>query len=706
MSTAFSIGFAPLLPLPWLAALAGLALAIGLYGLVRRANGAVLRLAAIALIAGLLANPSLVRQQLQAIDDAAVVVVDRSPSQGMAGRGEMTDAILEGLTERLSRIESLETHIVEVDPAGQDHTALHAALDAAQAEIAPNRLAASFLITDGQIHDMPETLAEGLATRGPVHTLLTGAPGEIERRISIQESPAFGLVGDEIAITVRVDDLPAPSGAASVPVTIGLPDGGERRATVVTGSPSTFTFEIDRGGPSVFEFSVEEVPGEVSTVNNSAAVTINGVRDRLRVLLVSGEPHPGERTWRNILKSDPSVDLVHFTILRPPEKQDGTPISELSLIAFPIRELFELRLAEFDLIIFDRYRRRGVLPNLYLANIAAFVNQGGAFLEASGPPFATPLSIYRTALGEVLPAEPTGAVIEESFLPHLTEVGGRHPVTADLQAASQRGEPPSWGRWMRQIDVAPRRGNIVMAGHSNRPLLILDRVGEGRVAQLASDHIWLWARGYEGGGPQGELLRRLAHWLMREPELEENDLRNQVDGQFVEIERRSLDGGTPDVTVIFPSGAERTVGLEELPDGRIVGRFETDELGVHHITDGDRSTLALVGDLNAPELSDLRASSHAAGPLADLTGGGIAWMAEAPVAQASEGAQAEAALAEFPRLREVRPGRDASGNDWLGLRRNQSTTVVGVSDTPLLPALLAVLIALGAMMVAWRREGR
>ena len=97
---------------------------------------------------------------------------------------------------------------------------------------------------------------------------------------------------------------------------------------------------------------------------------INGVRDRLRVLLVSGEPHAGERTWRNLLKSDASVDLVHFTILRPPEKQDGVPVDELSLIAFPTRELFIEKIEDFDLIIFDRYRRRGILPSLYLENIA------------------------------------------------------------------------------------------------------------------------------------------------------------------------------------------------------------------------------------------------------------------------------------------------------------------------------------------------
>ena len=127
-------------------------------------------------------------------------------------------------------------------------------------------------------------------------------------------------------------------------------------------------------------------------------VSIDGVRDKLRVLLVSGEPHAGERTWRNLLKSDASVDLVHFTILRPPEKQDGTPINELSLIAFPTRELFQQKINEFQLIIFDRYARQGVLPIIYFDNIARYVRDGGAVLVAAGPDYASPTSIWRTPL--------------------------------------------------------------------------------------------------------------------------------------------------------------------------------------------------------------------------------------------------------------------------------------------------------------------
>ena len=198
------------------------------------------------------------------------------------------------------------------------------------------------------------------------------------------------------------------------------------------------------------------------------------------MLLVSGEPHAGERTWRNLLKSDAAVDLVHFTILRPPEKQDGTPINELSLIAFPTRELFSEKIDQFDLIIFDRYQHRGVLPILYFDNIARYVRDGGALLVAAGPDYANDGSLYDTPLSPVLPVAPTGKIIEEPYFPRVTDVGKRHPVTRDLDGSSF--DPPHWGRWFRLIDVEKPQGEVVMKGAEDKPLLVLNREGKGRVA--------------------------------------------------------------------------------------------------------------------------------------------------------------------------------------------------------------------------------
>ena len=312
---------------------------------------------------------------------------------------------------------------------------------------------------------------------------------------------------------------------------------------------------IPHAGPNIVEIEASPLENELTPINNRAVVSIDGVRDKLRVLLVSGEPHAGERTWRNLLKSDASVDLVHFTILRPPEKQDGTPINELSLIAFPTRELFQQKINEFQLIIFDRYARQGVLPIIYFDNIARYVRDGGAVLVAAGPDYASPTSIWRTPLDVVLPAEPTGDITEAPFRARLTELGKRHPVTRGLEGADSRSaalEPlvPA-GRY-----AAPTRAPSVMQGPDDKPLLVLSREGEGRVALLLSDHIWLWARGYEGGGPHLDLLRRLSHWLMKQPDLEEEALRLVVRGRDLTISARPWRRRSTQVTLTTPSGAD------------------------------------------------------------------------------------------------------------------------------------------------------
>jgi hypothetical protein len=459
---------------------------------------------------------------------------------------------------------------------------------------------------------------------------------------------------------------------------------------VPVGRDVPLSIPIEHGGPNIVELEVEAGPQELTLVNNHAAVVINGVRDRLKVLLVSGEPHAGERVWRNILKSDPSVDLVHFTILRPPEKQDGTPIRELSLIAFPIRELFEVRLDEFDLIIFDRYSRRGVIPQAYIENVVKYVRKGGAFLEATGPSFGTPMSLFRTPLGEILPTEPSGNVDEEGFKPQLSEPGWRHPVTADLPGAGEPGGSPSWGRWFRQVEAHVHHGTTLMTGDRGAPLLVLDRVGDGRVAQLLSDQMWLWARSFEGGGPQAELLRRLAYWLMKEPDLEENDLRAVIEGDRLVVTRQSLEPNDKPVTVTAPDGTTSELKLTAEHGGRSVGTLAVSQMGLYRVTDGTRTALAAAGPLNPIEFADVRATAEKLAPISAATGGGVEWIGTGTI----------------PDVRRVSAGRATAGHGWIGFRENGDYVVAGFSETPLLPGIAALLLAVGALIGAWRREGR
>ena len=689
MLSRMQIDFSPLLPPGVLLALFVLVVAVLALAAWRRASGLLWRgIAAACLFAGLL-NPSLVSEERSYFDDVAVIVLDQSASQKVGDRQKVSEETLATLQEQLKQYENLDVRVVRAPLDARrgmgEGTRLFDALTGALADVPSRRVAGAILISDGQIHDVPATLAE-LGFKAPVHTLLTGTADEGDRRLLITKAPAYGIVDQEIQLSLRVDDLGSGGGRANVRL---FQDGQPKDEMVLPiGVEHELSLKLDRAGPTVLEFKVDQGPKELSLANNSAVTVINGVRDRLRVLLISGDPHPGERTWRNILKSDPAVDLVHFTILRPPEKQDGTPINELSLIAFPIRELFEVKLDEFDLVIFDRYRQRGVLPRAYFDNIAQYVEAGGALLDAAGAGTEGALGLTLSPLQVVLPAEPSGQVVEAGFRPQLTAAGKKHPVTAGLDGG--RGDKPSWGRWFRLIQGNAMRGVTVMSGADDAPLLILDRVGEGRVAQLMSDQIWLWSRGFEGGGPQAELLRRIAHWLMKEPELEEEDLRAVVIDGRLEIARRSLGEQPKQVDVTTPSGEAKQVALTADDSGRATGAIPAEEDGLYRVTDGTRTAFAASGDLNPVEMADLRSTETVLEPLAQASGGGIFRLAEGGL----------------PQIRRVRADRDTAGSSWLGLKANEDHIVTGVDQLPLLPAILLLLLGLGMTVTAWWREGR
>ena len=491
---------------------------------------------------------------------------------------------------------------------------------------------------------------------------------------------------------MKVTETAEPANAAPVKLTISQQGQPASTKSVHIGDKVEIPVAIDHAGPNIVEIEVEPALGELTTVNNRAVLTVEGVRENLRVLLVSGEPHAGERTWRNMLKSDASVDLVHFTILRPPEKQDGTPINQLSLIAFPTRELFQEKLDQFDLIIFDRYQRRGVLPLLYLENVVHYVERGGAVLVSAGDDYASPLSIYRSPLGQILPAAPSGRVVEEPFKPRLTELGEKHPVTNDLPGSS--GTEPSWGRWFRVVDAEPRDAEVLMKGADDKPLLVIGERGQGRVALLLSDHAWLWARGYEGGGPYTDLLRRLAHWLMKEPDLEEETLKATSRGQTLTIERGSIKDSIDPVIVTAPSGKEETVTLDKGEHGQWRKVMTVNEQGVYRVASGKLANVVTVGNANARELSAVVATDKPLSPILEATGGGSFWLG-----------RNDSEAASLPRLVMMRSGHVMHGEDWLGLHRRDAYHVKGVRLFPLFTGFLALGLLLGLLAMTWFREG-
>jgi hypothetical protein len=691
----WSIEFIPFVPWPVLWALAGLGAVLLALLFWRSRRGAIFRLLSYALLLLAIANPHLKQEDREPLSDVVAVVLDDSQSQGIAGRTARTEEIRKELEEKFKAFPNLDVRWVHSSSTSadseRDGTMLFTDLAQALADVPPDRLAGVIMVTEGEVHDVPASAA-GLGFSAPVHALLTGKPGEFDRRLQVLSAPRFGIVGSAQQIEVKVTDTTAAEGGGSVKLTVTHQGQPPVTQTVRVGEKVDIPVNIDHAGANIVEIEAEAAPGELTTVNNRAVLTIEGVRENLRVLLVSGEPHAGERTWRNMLKSDASVDLVHFTILRPPEKQDGTPINQLSLIAFPTRELFQEKLDQFDLIIFDRYQRRGVLPLLYLENVARYVEKGGAVLVSAGDDYASPLSLYRTPLGQVLPAVPTGRVVEEPFKAKLTELGEKHPVTSDLPGAA--GDEPSWGHWFRVVEADPRDAEVLMKGAQNKPLLVIGERGQGRVALLLSDHAWLWARGYEGGGPYTDLLRRLAHWLMKEPDLEEETLRATSRGQTLSIERRSIKDEVEPVTVTAPSGKEQTVTLDKGDRGIWRKALTADEQGVYRIASGALATVVTVGNANARELSAVTATDAVLSPLLDETGGGSFWLG-----------RDDAEAAKLPRLVMLRGGQVMHGNDWLGLHKRDAYHVKGVRLFPLFTGFLALGLLLGFLAATWFREG-
>ena len=684
------VAFAPLVSLQILLTAAAVVVVLSLVLLIARSRGAVIRVLGLALVVLALANPSLTREDRDPLSSIAVVVVDKSPSQNFGGRAQQTEAARAAITGRLSRIPGLEVRVIE---AGQsdgetDGTRLFTALGAALADVPPDRIAGAIMITDGRVHDVPPD-ASALGFAAPVHALITGSKDERDRRVRLIAAPRFGIVGQTQTVTYEVDDQ--GGGKSTATVTVRRDGDVLETREVPIGVPQRADIAIPHAGQNLVEIEASPLSGELTGVNNRAVVAIDGVRDKLRVLLVSGEPNAGERTWRNLLKSDASVDLVHFTILRPPEKQDGTPINELSLIAFPTRELFQQKIGEFQLIIFDRYARQGVLPMIYFDNIARYVRDGGAVLVAAGPDYASATSLWRTPLDSILPAEPDGTITERGFRPRLTELGKRHPVTRDLEGSAS--EPPHWSQWFRVVDTRNPTGTAVMQGPDNEPLLLLARQGEGRVALLLSDHIWLWARGFEGGGPHLDLMRRLSHWLMKQPDLEEESLRLVVRDHGLLVRRQTMADDVSDVTLTSPSGSTQILKLTPKDAGVWEATVNANELGLWRATDGKLNALVNIGPANPREFAEVTSTTDVLAPITTATGGNSRRLDDG-------------SGVNVPRILGVRSGDTYKGGDWIGLKMRDASVVRGIGVLPVFAGLLGLLLLLGSLAGTWAREGR
>jgi uncharacterized membrane protein len=652
-----------LLGWPVVVGLAVLTLLITGLGLFLRARGALLRFAGLALLVMLLAGPEWVRQTVRPLPDVVVVAVDQSQSMRIAGRDAMAAAALKNLAAQAAKLPGLVVRQVVVPAADDGGTALFSKLAPSLAEVPSGQLAGVIAITDGQVAGVPAHRPFA----APMTALLTAKFEETDRELRLVSAPQYGLVGKNVSLRLEVFDHGVADAGLAVAVTVTEDGQSVWQGDAMVGQVLAVDVPVRHAGRAVVTASAAPLAGEVSRINDQTAFTLNGITKKLEVLLISGNPNQGERSWRLLLKSDPAVELVHFTILRNPEEVLDAPPEDVALVPFPVEQLFNTDIDKFDLIILDEFNSAGLLPPQYLQNMADYVTGGGALLVQTGPEFEGPNSLANTALGAVLPALPVSpGTVTENFVPAVTDLGARHPVTAPF--AGQALAP-----WQRLEAAAPATGDVLMTGGGaeNWPLLLLAGEGRGRVAMLLSDQFWLWTRGGAHDGPALPLLRRVVHWLLREPALEAEFLSAQVDHGDLQISRQSLqDQDGVQASVTGPDGGKMMVTLHRGAAGVYAGDIHIARPGVWRIGQGGLQAYAINPLDNAEEYQNLAASGVPLGQVARTV-----WLGNADV----------------PNIAAM-------------ITRRHAQQVTGTRDEPLAPPVLAMILALLLLAAAWWRE--
>jgi len=683
IESSLNIIFDPALPTAWLWGIIACLLVLTAYMLIVRVKGLIFRVLTFLLFLLLILNPTLLEEIREAHKDTVLLVLDESQSMSLGTRMQDARAAVTSLSTKLQSIPSLDVQILPLgrNTKAENGTQLFSSLSSEISQIPKNRLAGVIIISDGQIHDVPDSIE----TDAPIHFIQVGGSQEQDRRIDLIDTPVFGVLDSQQTVQFKVTDSNNGRRQSDklVPVKIFVNHVLQEERIAPLGVTLNVTVPIENPGPNVIELITPLMKGELSPHNNHRTLSINGVRDRLRVLLVTGAPHNGGRMWRQILKSDPSVDLIHFTILRPPDTLDNTPINELSLIAFPVEKLFNEKIYDFDLIIFDDYKNRGVLTSSYFDNIAKYIDEGGAFLEVVGNDFLDRRELTDSNLYAQFPITPTGQRIQLEYKPKLTAKGRAHPITRSLSPQQQ-----GWSPFFRLDASIQKRGDALMTGIDGLPLLVSDRVGKGRMATIMTDQLWLWYRGYESGGPSLELLRRLAHWLMKEPTLDEFQIDYDIDGMDVTLRQPGLGLAEGQLEITTTTESLETLTSTTVEDGLYIYQWEAPRTGVFYATDGRTTKSIEVGAINKKELKNIQATDALI----------------QPVVQDTQGGSYEASGLE--KIKIVHTNRSSRFADrfTLSLHDPESYRVVGADRTSLIPYSLLLFLGLGFLMLTWWRE--
>ena len=309
---------------------------------------------------------------------------------------------------------------------------------------------------------------------------------------------------------------------------------------------------------------------------------------------------------------------------------------------------------------------------------------GGALLDASGPSYAGPYSLSLSPLQNILPTEPTGDVVLQEFIPIMTNYGERHPVTANLKDNISN----NWGPWYRMVEGITIAGDVLLEGPEARPLLVLNRVGQGRVAQILSDQSWVWTKPGSNKGPQADLLRRLVHWLMKEPELEENELSARIDNNTILITKNSLILDNKPIISISPDNTKKEIILEDIGKGKQIGKILSPQEGTWKFSSGNSKITLIVGNSNASEYLDVRTTDNIVEPIVEFTSGSINWVNNE----------------NLPKIRHLPKSKLVENNDHIKLVKNEKYFVKSLQQSTLTPWYLILVLSLFLLFLAWYRE--
>lgn len=627
-------------------ALAILAAGSTLYAASRKMEGAWMRAGA-ALAAGIyLANPEIVSEQYQNLSSEALIMVDMSESQGLDGRDILTRESLAELETRLDQL-GLKVTIVEFGDNGQGQgTNITEALQSGLSTIPTAQLGAVFVLSDGELHDI-ETVLDRVQLEAPIHGLISGEENEQDFRVAIERAPRYSDAGEDIEIAYSVISdhvLDDQNYVAEVVVrnngqivatqsvdeinelqTLNLPDLGRGNNNI-----EIMIEKVFRGDAP----EVNLLSADVSAENNRITATIEGIGEEANVLVISGAPQQGTRHLRELFGDDPDVNFVHFAYLRPPEKEDETPLRYLATTAFPVHEVLNQNIEDYDVIVLDNYTYQGIIPLSYFDNIKSYVEDGGSLLVVGSDSLSAANGLGATSLKDILPLVPNGTTLEQTFQPQITETGERYPISRNLEFTLPQEQ---WGPWFSLAETNAREGSIVlMDDGNNHPLLAISEYGEGRIAMLASDQNWVWAKRQlgNGGGPADELISNLNRWLVFNQAMEEENIRLIPDGEQVIVELQTVGDEPEAVTITSPSGRTIEVTPQDYLPGLRRAFIDADELGVYRVERAGENpdfAFAQIGFADPLEMRRVISTPDLIAPVAAETGGVVARMNDIPL---------------------------------------------------------------------------